>query len=136
MAMNIREKILKERGLLERRPAPRKHTRLVAEIRTTVSGISKTPLMRYLEQKYKRPIEDILVSGSLSVVAKKLGNEVDTSTLSRWVKRFKLRYNANNLPSCKDCKHHQPICGLGVCPILFDMELWDLVPLKKEEVLG
>ncbi|KKN53793.1 hypothetical protein LCGC14_0598860 [marine sediment metagenome] len=131
-----RERILKERGLLEKQSAPRKHKRLQPAIRVTVLDRLKTPLMRYLEQKYGKLIEDVLVSGSLSVVAHKLGDEVDTSTLSKWIKRFKLRYSKDNLPSCMDCKQYGLACGQGVCYVLLGLELWELVPIKQKEVLN
>ena len=131
-----REKILKERGLLEHRPAPQKHKRLQPAIRVSIPAISKTPLMRYLEQKYGKPIEDMLVSGSLSVVAKKLGGEVDTSTLSRWIKKLKLRYSADNLPQCEGCKQYGLACQEGVCYVLLNLELYELVPIKQKEVLN
>lgn len=133
--LSPKQRILKERGLLEHQPAPKKHRRIVPSIEGQVSGVSKTPLMRYLEQKYKQPIEQLLVSGSLSVVAKRLGNEVDTSTLSRWIKRFKLRYNANNLPQCEDCKQYGLACEQGICYTLINLGLFELVPIKKKEVL-
>lgn len=131
-----RDKILKERGLLVKRPAPRKHKRLQPAVKVSIPDIPKTVLMRYLEQKYGRRIEDVLVSGSLSVVAKQLGGEVDTSTLSRWIKRFKLRYSADNLPSCKDCKQYGLACQQGVCYVLLNLELYELVPIKQKEVLN
>ena len=131
-----RDRILKERGLLQRRPAPRKRKLLQPAIKVTISAVPKTPLMRYLETKYGIAIEDMLMSGSLSVVAKKLGNEVDVTTLSRWIKRFKLRYTADNLPSCEGCKQYGITCDLGVCNVLIALELWDLVLLKKKDILG
>jgi len=131
-----RERILKERGLLERQPAPRKHKRLQPAVKVSIPDIPKTPLMRYLEQKYGRPIEDMLVSGSLSIVAKRLGNEVDTSTLSRWIKRLKLRYGEDNLPSCEGCKQYGLACQQGVCYVLLNLELYELVPIKQKDVLN
>jgi hypothetical protein len=92
--------------------------------------------MKYLEQKYRINIEDVLVSGSLSVVAKKLGNEVDVTTLSKWVKRFKLRYTEDNLPDCLGCRHHHPACDIGICDILMNLELYDLALLKRKELLS
>jgi len=136
MVKSIRDKILAERGLAQKQPAPKKHKRFRAKIKPQVSGKSKTPLMKYLEQKYREPIENILVSGSLAVVAKKLDNEVDTSTLSRWIKRFKLRYTEDNLPSCEDCRQKGVACQFGVCYVLINLELWDLIPIKKQEVLN
>ena len=134
--LSPKERILKERGLLEHQPAPKKHRRLIPTIERQVSGVSKTPLMRYLEEKYKQPIEKMLVSGSLSVVAKRLGNEVDTSTLSRWIKRFKLRYSADNLPQCEGCRQYGLACQGGICYVLINLGLYELVPIKKEEVLS
>ena len=136
MKQSIKEKILIERGLIQKQPAPKKHRRFKAGIKPQVSGKSKTPLMKYLEQKYREPIEDILVSGSLAVVAKKLDNEVDTSTLGRWIKRFRLRYSEDNLPSCEDCKMRGAACEGGICYVLINLELWDLIPIKKQEVLN
>ena len=136
MKPTIKERILKERGLTEHRTAPRKHKRLRLSIEQSISVKSKTPLMRYLEQKYGRPIDELLMSGSLSVVAKRLGNEVDTTTLSKWIKRFKLRYSEDNLPNCEGCKHYGIACSVGICYVLVNQELWELVELKKKEVLN
>lgn len=130
-----KERILKERGLQEHRPAPHRHRRFLPKIEASVSGKSKTPLMRYLEQKYGQAIEDILLSGSLSVVAKRLGNEVDETTLSRWIKRFNLRYTATNLPKCQGCKQEGLACEQGVCYVLINLELYELVPIKRKEIL-
>jgi len=105
-------------------------------VKVSIPDIPKTALMRYLEQKYGHRIEDVLVSGSLSVVAKKLGDEVDTSTLSRWIKRFKLRYGADNLPSCEGCKQCGLACQQGICYVLINLELYELVPTKQKEVLS
>lgn len=131
----IRTRLLKERGLAEHKPAPRKHRQFKPLIKGTSSGKPKTPLMRYLEQKYGEPIEQVLLSGSLSIVARKLGGEVDTSTLSKWIKRLRLRYNEGNLPNCEGCSWYRPACDLGVCHILIELELWDLLEVKKKEVL-
>lgn len=134
--LTAKERILKERGIAPTRPAKGKHRRFVPEIKATYSGKSKTPLMRYLEQKYGQAIEEVLLSGSLTVVAKKLGNEVDVTTLCKWIKRFNLRYHADNLPNCEDCKQYGLACQSGICYVLLGLELWELVPIKKEEVLN
>ena len=134
--LSPRERILKERGLREHRPAPQKHKRLQPAIKVTISAIPKTPLMRLLEHKYGKPIEDMLVSGSLSVVAKQLGNEVDTSTLSKWIKKLKLRYSESNLPSCEGCKQYGLACQMGVCYTLINLELYELVLIKQKEVMN
>ena len=134
--LKAREKILKERGLLEYTPVIRKPKRLQPTIKVTIPAIPKTPLMRYLEEKYRCKVEDVLVSGSLSVVAKRLGDEVDTSTLSRWIKRFKLRYSENNLPQCEGCKQYGLACQEGICYVLISLGLYDLIPIKQKEVLN
>ncbi|KKK55867.1 hypothetical protein LCGC14_3070220, partial [marine sediment metagenome] len=105
-------------------------------IKVTIAANLKTPLMQLLEHKYGYAIEDVLVSGSLSVVAKQLGNEVDTSTLSKWIKKLKLRYNADNLPDCKDCRQYGLACEQGVCYVLINLELYELVPIKRKEMLN
>jgi hypothetical protein len=51
------------------------------------SDDGKTPLMRYLEVKHGKLIDDLLYSGSLSEVAENLG--IDHTTVSKWRKRRK-----------------------------------------------
>jgi hypothetical protein len=51
----------------------------------------KTPLMRALEREHGQPLEKLLVDGSLSMVSEKL--RVDTSTVSKWIKKLGLREN-------------------------------------------
>ncbi len=135
-----RDRILRERGLVRKqgkRGRPRDTVGRFAPLpRPTVSGKRKTALMKYLEQKYGVAIEEVMVSGNLSQIVKRLGNEVDYSTISRWIKRFKLRYSANNLPDCTDCLHRGPACEGGVCYVLIGLELWELVLLKKEVMLN
>ena len=131
-----KDRILAERGLVKSRPNSKRNRVFTPIIKPTYDGHRKTPLMRYLEQKYKQPIEEIIVSGSLSVVAKKLGSEVDVTTISKWIKRFKLRYNESNLPSCMDCKLEGPACSGGICYILLNLGLYDLIGSKKKEVLN
>ena len=62
------------------------------------------------------------MSGSLSVVAGRLGGEVDTSTLSRWIKKLRLRYTEDNLPGCDGCRYTRPVCEFGICRILVELE--------------
>jgi len=54
----------------------------------------KTPLMRALEREYNKPLEELLVNGSLSVVSEKL--RVDTSTVSKWKKKLGLERKEGN----------------------------------------
>ncbi|KKN74231.1 hypothetical protein LCGC14_0393170 [marine sediment metagenome] len=131
--LSPKERILAERGIVQTRPAARRHKVIVPRVKPAYSDKPKTALMKYLEQKYHVPIEEVLVSGSLSVVAKKLGDEVDVTTLSRWIKRFKLRYTATNLPDCQGCKQYGTACEGGICYVLMDLGLYELVPIKKEE---
>lgn len=51
--------------------------------------MNKTPYMRLLEMQHGQPIESILLSGSLRVVAAKLG--ISHSTVSKWIKALCLR---------------------------------------------
>lgn len=136
MSLTPRERILKERGMVKTRPSSKKRSKVVPIIKPPVSGINKTPMMRYLEEKYGQPIEEVLISGSLTIIVKRLNGEVDRSTVSRWIKRLKLRYTPENLPNCHGCKEYRPACDLGLCYVLLNLELWELVPLKKEEILG
>jgi len=136
----LTKRILQERGLIkvkERKPGKHRDSfgKFVPIPRPIVGGKSKTALMKYLEQKYNVAMEEVLLSGSLSIVAKKLGNEVDVTTLSRWIGRFKLRYTPNNLPNCNLCNQWTLACEGGVCSILMQMELWDLVFIKRQEIL-
>ena len=91
--------------------------------------------MRYLEQKYRVSMEDVLTSGSLAVVAKRLGNEVDVTTISKWIKRFKLRFSEDNLPNCSGCKHRGPGCEIGICLLLMQLEEYELAWIKRKEVV-
>ena len=133
--LSPRDKILQERGLTITQPAPRKSRKLVPRVVPNLT-LSKTALMKYLESKYGTPIETILLSGSLSIVARKLGNEVDETTLSKWIKRFKLRYTKDNLPNCNGCRREGPACQSGICYVLMGLELYDLVPIMKGHLMN
>ena len=61
---------------------------------------------------------------------------VDRSTISRWIKRFGLKYSKDNLPSCEDCPHYGPACDSGICYVLIEQGLYDLIEVKKEEMLS
>lgn len=130
---SIKDKILEERGLIEHQTT--KHTpKRLARIPPSPLDSLKTPLMKYLELRHGKPIQDMLMAGSLSQVAKKL--DVDGSTVSKWIKHLKLRYGVNNLPTCIGCKFKQLTCELGICRILVEDERWDLVELKRQELVG
>ena len=137
MGSKLQQRILKERGLIKvskHKPQRNTFAKFAPAPRITVAGKSKTPLMRYLEQKYHVAMEEVLVSGSLSVVAKGFGNEVDVSTISRWISRFKLRYSETNLPDCNGCRHWEIACEGGICHVLMELEEWDLVWIKRQEI--
>ncbi len=131
----IRQQLLKEKGLDSFKPEPTKRKKLRPTLRPEVDPRLKTPMMRYLELVHGEPIEQMLLSGSLSVVAKKLDNEVDTSTLSKWIRRLKLRYSRDNLPQCDGCRRYGAACTGGICYILIELELYDLLPIKKKEMM-
>ena len=132
----IKDRILSQRGIT--RTLPKKGSGGDFMPRVPITNNKKTPLMRLLEVKYGkgRTIEDILLSGSLSEVRKLLGKEVNVTTLSKWIKRFKLRYTPTNLPQCVGCPHYKPSCDYGVCPYLMKLEEWDLVQEKRKEILN
>jgi len=133
---DIRNKLLKEVGLTPTQKEKRRNHKLKPLPQAVIPKVRKTPMMLYLEEKYKEPVEKVLLSGSLNVVAKHFNGEVDRSTISRWIKRFKLRYDKDNLPQCEGCLRYGPACDSGICYILLELELWELVPIKKQEVLG
>lgn len=132
----IREKVLRQRGLTIQRKAKHSHARIVSHIiGKNLDGI-KTTKMLYLEQKYCLLVDQVLQNNSLSQASRKFGGEVDTTTLSKWKLRLGLTYNENNLPSCDGCKSLNERCGYSFCIILYERELYDLIPIKKGEIIG
>lgn len=131
----IRQQLLKEKGITSFKPERGKHTKLKHTPAPPLDPKLKTPMMRYLELVHGEPIERMLLSGSLAVVAKKLDDEVDTSTLSKWIKRLKLRYSEDNLPNCQGCARYGTACESGICYILIELERYELLPLKKKEMM-
>jgi len=127
---------MRELGIASTKPNTKKQRKLTPIPQVNTNSKLKTPLMRYLELVHGKPIEQILLSGSLSVVAKRLDNEVDVSTISKWIKRLKLRYTQDNLPQCDGCRRYGLACDGGICYILIELELYDLLEVKKAEILG
>jgi len=84
---DLREQILKEHGLISHQKAKGKGKRLVTHLPTMLTG-SKTILMELLESRHKKDIRELLITGSLTVVAKNLG--IDFTTVSKWKKRLGL----------------------------------------------
>lgn len=131
----IQNKILQEQGIVLNRRRKHKH-RSIKKMPLADLEHLKTPHMRYIEMKYGDKIERILMSGSLSQVKRKLNGELDTSTISRWITKLGLRYDANNLPVCKDCKHEDDMCKVGLCVLLLTIGRIDLAKIKREEILN
>ena len=81
----IRDQILKSRGLQPIRYSIQEHRRLSTVI-GDLSGLHKTPLMKYLEVLHKKSIVDILAAGSLSHIEKEYA--IDRTTASKWRKEI------------------------------------------------
>jgi len=131
---DIRQQVLKDRGITSFKPK-KKQRHLRAVPRPAINPKLKTPLMKYFELVKGQPIEELLLCGSLSHVAKVLDNEVDVSTISKWIKRLKLRYSRDNLPGCDGCGRKGPACESGICYILVEQGLYDLLLRKRKEML-
>lgn len=131
---DIRNKLLKERGITRTSPERHKRKKFLPANRFTISH--KTPKMMYLEMKYNKRIEDILISGSLSSIVRAYGGELSPSTVSKWIKRFKVRYSVSNLPMCEECRHVHESCTYPSfqCSILVMLGLYILVPLKRAQL--
>lgn len=136
--IELRNKVLAARGLRKQKPTrKRERSKLV---RNTAEAIFvpdsiKTDKMRYLEVKYGKPIQHLLLAGSLSQVEKNLNHEVDFTTISKWIKKLKLRYTVDNMPKCDGCPRWNTLCQAGYCQLLADSQP-ELLLKKKEELLG
>ncbi len=126
------EKILRERGLMITQESKGKRRHIVSTP-SQVPDNHKTPLMKMAEVTLGQPIEVILMSGSLSQVAGRIG--CDPSTVSKMIKRLKLRWSADNLPDCSRCDRATLACIDGVCNILVDAGLVELVEVKAKQIL-
>ena len=130
---DIRRQVLKDRGITSFKPK-KKQRHLRAIPKPAINPKLKTPLMKYFELIKGQPIEELLLCGSLSHVAGVLNNEVDVSTISKWIKRLKLRYTKDNLPDCEGCGKRGPACESRICYILVELGLYDLLLRKREEM--
>ena len=130
---DIRQQVLKDRSITSFKPK-KKQRHLRAVPRPAINPKLKTPLMKYFELVKGQPIEELLLCGSLSHIAKILDNEVDVSTISKWIKRLRLRYSRDNLPECERCGRRGPACESGICYILVESGSFDLLLLKREEM--
>lgn len=135
-AKELRERIFAERGLVKSGQKGKKK-RIISDPSSPVKVPPhlKTDKMRYLEVKYSKPIEQLL-TGSLSEVVRRVHDEVDFTTVSKWKKKLKLTWSVDNLPDCSKCGHHGPLCQAGWCSILGEAEKWELVMIKKKELVG
>ncbi len=80
---NIRKRILKSRGIQPVRSNIKQHRKLESTIDTpTISD--KTDLMKLVELRSGKTVEQILLSGSLRHIEKEYG--IDHSTASKWRK--------------------------------------------------
>lgn len=84
MALTIKQKILKQRGIAGFKP----YTRTPLTHDEYETDFHKTPLMKYLEVKHRCSIEELLSSGTNYELEKQLG--VDFTTISKWRKLIKL----------------------------------------------
>ena len=84
---DLRKQILEERGLVSHQRAKGKGKRLVTILPTMPTG-SKTTLMELLEARHHKDIRELLITGSLTVIAENLG--IDFTTVSKWKKRLGL----------------------------------------------
>lgn len=128
----LRKQVLSNHGVMVSKP-PGKHSVLTATRTLTTKEHLKTPHMKYLEVVHGKSVERLLLSDSEARVGELL--DIDKSTVSRWIKRLKLRYTRDNLPDCTICTTARPACLIGICVILVDLEQWDLVSLKEKEIM-
>lgn len=137
---DVKRRLLKEAGVTTTKEVGR-HRKLKPTTKPSTGGPRKTPLMRYIEQKTGRTVEDLLLSGSLNHVAGICNKGeaqpiVERTTLSKWIKKLRLRYTKDNLPDCNNCGHYKPACDMGICTQLMELGLYDLIEYKKKEILG
>ena len=83
----MRERILSGRGIAKARPTTTRHRKFTS-LPPTPNDHNKTHAMKLQELKFGVPIEELLLDGSESQIAAKLG--VDKSTISKWIKRLDL----------------------------------------------
>lgn len=75
----IRRRILKQRGV-----ELKKHTRKPISVDQLPTPYKKTRLMQLIELRHGKRLEDLIFTGTIYEVEKKLG--VDASTISKWRK--------------------------------------------------
>lgn len=75
----IRRRILKQRGV-----ELQKHTRRPITFDDLPSSYPKTKLMKYIELKFNDKLENIIFTGTIYELEKRLG--IDATTVSKWRK--------------------------------------------------
>ena len=85
-ADQLRDRVLRSRGLSVTKPTPKKH-RIISRGPKPVPARLKTYAMRMIEQESGKPIEIILVSHSLRQIEKKYS--IDYTTAWKWRHRLK-----------------------------------------------
>jgi len=78
-ATKLRKRILQQRGV-----ELQKHTGVPVTYDDLPALYHKTRLMRYIELKFHAKLEDIIFSGTIYQLEKKLG--IDATTVSKWRK--------------------------------------------------
>jgi len=88
----LRQRILKERGLIPPKPKKVKLPIIQPEPDITITeNIPLLPKMKYIEAKYNIKVKTDIFIGSINDVCSRYGWEIDRSTISRWrryLKRF------------------------------------------------
>ena len=88
----LRQRILKERGLIPPKPCKVKlPITQPEEDLTIIENIPLLPKMKYIEAKYNIKVKTDIFIGSINDVCSRYKWEIDRSTVSRWrryLKRF------------------------------------------------
>ena len=125
----IRNKILLDRGV----DLPK----LVVKPRPVMvsfpSRLGLTDKQRMIEMTHGLPIE-LLLTGTLVEVKRRLNHEVSKATISRWRDKLKLNWSTINLPSCDSCRSRSTSCIVDICRILAQAQKPKLIILKAKEM--
>lgn len=79
---NVRRAMLQRRGVVLE-----PHTRKPLEYHEAEASFTKTPLMRFVELKFGKPVEVLVATGTIYALAKQLS--LDATTVSKWRKRIR-----------------------------------------------
>ena len=124
----IRSRLLSARGV-EYKPKPRPK-------KAPKKDKAKTWAMIALETQTGKPIQELLLSCSLSQFEKRY--HVDHSTASKWIKRLSLRWHEGNLPSCTGCSRKDLTCqATRICHLLLDQSsCYNVIFAKARQMLA